>query len=421
MKKLLNNQAFLTITGADFFETIGTSLFNIILLIYAKSFVHANIMVSIVSVASVLPGILGVFTGQFADRTADKRLWLIITKFIQGALYLVLAQLITRKQVFLLMIIILINIISDILGMYSSGLRMPIIQDKVPTDVQEQAVGINSGIATLMQIVGQAIGVSFLAINHDYQMAGYLNALSFFIAGFVLLSGYRTLKLQPIKAPMRNLKKMIREIKVALEASSQIRAGKLLTSILLLNAVGASLDAIINLFLIDNGNTMPFHFGVSVLVINIVLVTGSILGSVLHTGFFQKLSFKLVMLLSVAALGLLFVNLMLWKNFWVILIMLGLSGFGMGQANPKIMASLLKVADADIVGSLSGLLDSLAVMSIPFGSIGLVLIYNLISAKAAYLVAITLLLGCVLCLILPNKKGAQPKLNSQVSLTKQTY
>lgn len=409
MKKLLNNRVFLTITGADFFETIGTSLFNIILLIYAKSFVHANIMVSIVSVASVLPGVLGMLTGQIADRTADKRLWLIITKFIQGILYLVLAQLINRKQVFLLMIIILINVSSDLLGMYSSGLRMPIIQNKVPTDVQEQAVGINSGIATLMQVVGQAIGISFLAINHDYQMAGYLNALSFFIAGFVLLSGYRTLKLQPIAAPTRDFKKMLREIRVALEASSQIKAGKLLTSILLLNAVGASLDAIINLFLIDNESAVPFHFGVSILIINIVLVTGTILGSVLHTGFFQKLSFKLVMLLSIISLGLLFADLMFWKNFWIILITLGLSGFGMGQANPKIMASLLKVADADIVGSLSGLLDSLAVMSIPIGSIGLVLIYNLINSQTAYLVAIMLLIGCAFCLLLPNKK--EPSLN----------
>lgn len=409
MKKLLNNRVFLTITGADFFETIGTSLFNIILLIYAKSFVHANIMVSIVSVASVLPGVLGMLTGQIADRTADKRLWLIITKFIQGILYLVLAQLINRKQVFLLMIIILINVSSDLLGMYSSGLRMPIIQNKVPTDVQEQAVGINSGIATLMQVVGQAIGISFLAINHDYQMAGYLNALSFFIAGFVLLSGYRTLKLQPIAAPARDFKKMLQEIRVALEASSQIKAGKLLTSILLLNAVGASLDAIINLFLIDNESAVPFHFGVSILIINIVLVTGTILGSVLHTGFFQKLSFKLVMLLSIISLGLLFADLMFWKNFWIILITLGLSGFGMGQANPKIMASLLKVADADIVGSLSGLLDSLAVMSIPIGSIGLVLIYNLINSQTAYLVAIMLLIGCAFCLLLPNKK--EPSLN----------
>ncbi|GEO79473.1 hypothetical protein FD29_GL000258 [Companilactobacillus mindensis DSM 14500] len=409
MKKLLNNRVFLTITGADFFETIGTSLFNIILLIYAKSFVHANIMVSIVSVASVLPGVLGMLTGQIADRTADKRLWLIITKFIQGILYLVLAQLINRKQVFLLMIIILINVSSDLLGMYSSGLRMPIIQNKVPTDVQEQAVGINSGIATLMQVVGQAIGISFLAINHDYQMAGYLNALSFFIAGFVLLSGYRTLKLQPIAAPTRDFKKMLREIRVALEASSQIKAGKLLTSILLLNAVGASLDAIINLFLIDDESAVPFHFGVSILIINIVLVTGTILGSVLHTGFFQKLSFKLVMLLSIISLGLLFADLMFWKNFWIILITLGLSGFGMGQANPKIMASLLKVADADIVGSLSGLLDSLAVMSIPIGSIGLVLIYNLINSQTAYLVAIMLLIGCAFCLLLPNKK--EPSLN----------
>ena len=95
MKLLLGNKAFLTLTTADFFETLGTSLFNIILLTYARSFTQASLLVSIVSVATVLPGVFGFFTGRLADRQRNKRWWLVSLKFIQAGLYLVLAQLIT--------------------------------------------------------------------------------------------------------------------------------------------------------------------------------------------------------------------------------------------------------------------------------------------------------------------------------------
>jgi MFS family permease len=73
MKNLGRNRAFVTLTVADLFETIGTSLFNIILLTYARTFAQANLMVSLVSVATVLPGIFGMLTGRLADSQTNKR------------------------------------------------------------------------------------------------------------------------------------------------------------------------------------------------------------------------------------------------------------------------------------------------------------------------------------------------------------
>ena len=93
MKNLSHNRAFVTLTVADIFETIGTSLFNIILLTYARTFAQASLMVSLVSVATVLPGVFGIITGRLADTQSNKRGWLVGLKFIQAMLYMVLAQL----------------------------------------------------------------------------------------------------------------------------------------------------------------------------------------------------------------------------------------------------------------------------------------------------------------------------------------
>ncbi|MDL2061053.1 MFS transporter [Lactiplantibacillus paraplantarum] len=401
MKNLSHNRAFVTLTVADIFETIGTSLFNIILLTYARTFAQASLMVSLVSVATVLPGVFGIITGRLADTQSNKRGWLVGLKFIQAMLYMVLAQLITSKQVGLLLIIIAINLCSDILGMMSSSLRMPLLQAKVTADLQEEALGINQGIGVLVQTLGQALGVSILAATGDYQLAGYLNAVTFLLAGVVLLCGYGALKLPSVPAattpPFRQL---LQQVRVAMEAGAHMNVLALLASVLLLNAVGASVDALLNLYLIDHGAALPLSFGSAVLVMNTAFVIGSVAGNLLHTGWFQKWSFRAVMLTTVVTFEGLFIDLLSWQNYWVVVTVMMIGGFCMGQANPKLMASLLKVADRQIVGSLSGIINSLATISIPIGSVGLVLLANVVGPQAAYLTAMGLLLACGGCLFI---------------------
>ncbi|MCW1910527.1 MFS transporter [Lactiplantibacillus paraplantarum] len=401
MKNLSHNRAFVTLTVADIFETIGTSLFNIILLTYARTFAQASLMVSLVSVATVLPGVLGIITGRLADTQSNKRGWLVGLKFIQAMLYMVLAQLITSKQVGLLLIIIAINLCSDVLGMMSSSLRMPLLQAKVTADLQEEALGINQGIGVLVQTLGQALGVSILAATGDYQLAGYLNAVTFLLAGVVLLCGYGALRLPSVPAattpPFRQL---LQQVRVAMEAGAHMNVLALLASVLLLNAVGASVDALLNLYLIDHGAALPLSFGGAALVMNTAFVIGSVAGNLLHTGWFQKWSFRAVMLTTVVTFEGLFINLLSWQNYWVVVTVMMIGGFCMGQANPKLMASLLKVADRQIVGSLSGIINSLATISIPIGSVGLVLLANVVGPQAAYLTAMGLLLACGGCLFI---------------------
>nr|WP_231103687.1 hypothetical protein [Lactiplantibacillus pentosus] len=72
----------------------------------------------------------------------------------------------------------------------------------------------------------------------------------------------------------------------------------------------------------------------------------------------------------------------------------------MGQANPKLMASLLKIADRSIVGSLSGIINSLVTISMPIGSVGLVLLDNVVSPEAAYVTGIGMLLASGGCLFI---------------------
>jgi len=394
------------LTGADVFETVGMSLFNIALLMYAKTFQQASLLVSIVSVATVLPAPLGIVTGRLADLTGHKRDWLIGTKFVQASLYLVLAQVIDQRSLVVFGIVIGINVCSDVLGLFSSSLRLPIIQAKVARDDQEQATGLNQGVAVLMETVGQALGVSLLALTHDYQLTGLVNAGTFLLAGLILVSGRRQLLVVVTPASHQSFRVLVKQVKQVLAQSAGINVVGLLLSMGFINAVGASIDAVLNLFLLQKASRLPLPFSLGVWVLNTVFVIGTIGGNLCHTGWFQRLSFRVVELMTLAVLGSIYLDLLTFQNYWVIVVGMGVAGFGMGQMNPKLYANLMKVAAADELGSINGVLNALATISIPVGSVGIVLIYNAVSPIAAYRVSLGLLVLAAVSLCLPtSQKG----------------
>ena len=72
MLTLLKNRTLQTIASANFFTTLGVSLFNIILLTYAKNFPNPHWFVAIVSVVTVVPYVFGGLTGDSLIRRAEK-------------------------------------------------------------------------------------------------------------------------------------------------------------------------------------------------------------------------------------------------------------------------------------------------------------------------------------------------------------
>ncbi|WP_125762373.1 MFS transporter [Levilactobacillus mulengensis] len=186
MRNILKNRAVLTLSTANIAETIGVSLFNIILLMYAKQMAQPTLMVSIVSISVIIPGTLGILTGRLADFSRNKARALIYAKLVQSGLYVLLGCVITRKTLWVFGVVIAVDIISHCLGQYSSSLRLPIIKEKVPKGERQQVLGLNQSIASLLQPVGQSLGITVIALSHDYAIAAFINAGTFLVAALIL-------------------------------------------------------------------------------------------------------------------------------------------------------------------------------------------------------------------------------------------
>lgn len=405
--KILKNKTASLLLVASFFETIGTSIYNIVLLTYAKTFIYPKLFVSIVSVSMVIPGVLGFIFGKLSDQTKRKSRNFTAMKFCQFLLYIFLAFIIVKKSVATFVITILINVTSDCIGQYCGSLRASIIQKRIEEEDRRATLGLSSVISSLVVPLGQSLGVIILKATGAYYLAAVANALSFLISGLITFVGQKRIYYYSktiIKKDISHSQIDLDKVKKAIYKSTDLPFASFMICLGLINAVGASIDSVISLFFISYPNATPFSFSVSLLVINTFYIIGSILGNLMNLPWLKNKSVITILIYgSILIIGI-YLNFLVFKNFWLTTLFMFMTAFIIGFLNPTVDSRLMQNTDPSIMGSMWGIIGTLATISIPVGTVGLILIYNTVSPQIMFIVAITLMLLAIILLLLNIKK-----------------
>ena len=389
MLTILKNRTLQALASANFFATLGGSLFGIILLTYAQQLPRARWFVATVSIATVLPSVMGSLTGRVADQTRHKRRWLIGIKFVQAGLFIGLAQLINRQTVGVFFVVIGINLMVSLLGNYGGNLLTIIIQNRIRPADRQQVLGLNQSVSTVMGPLGQALGVLVLARTHNYALAGYLNAASFLLsAGCLMLRRSAiqpTLTSRPQAQPFRQIWAVIQRVTMQTAGMSAVR---LLGVVMLLNVVDTSLDGVLNLYYLTLAPRLRLGYSWLVLLSNVVFVVGMVLGGVTKRTWLDRLTIQ--QLLQVCSLTLMgaFATLLWWPQLVPILLVVLLNAFCTGKLDPKVFAAMMPEIEPQLVGSVFGTISSLVTVAAPIGSVGILILYNLTGPVMAFSVAL---------------------------------
>jgi len=400
MLTTLKNHTLQTLASANCFATVGMSLFNIILLTYAKGFVQPKLFVSIVSIATVSPYALNVVMGNLADRTTAKAPWLIGSKFAQALVYFGLSLIINQQTVVTFAIVVTLNIIATLLGNYGSSLFNVIIQNRISATDRQQVFGFNQSVGTIMAPVGQSIGVFIIAATHNYALAGVINGCSFLAAAISLLIGYRTIVTIVPATTQPSLATIWQLAKGALQRATQLPATSFLGIIMLLNILAMSIDTVLNLYFITAAPKFGLHYATAILITNLIFMTGSVLGGISSHTWLDHFSFRQLTLLTTITIGAVYLVLLGLPNFLLIMLTLFGSAFCTGKLDPKMIALLTTNVAPNLTGTVLGLVSTTVTIAAPVGSIGLVLGYTLIGAQAAFIIAVCLALAISLWLCL---------------------
>ena len=84
-------------------------------------------------------------------------------------------------------VIALVKISTDLMTSYKSGLRAPILQNNLSNENLQTAFGQIQGTSSIVEIIGQPLGVTILAISHQsFEIVLFINGILYFISGLIL-------------------------------------------------------------------------------------------------------------------------------------------------------------------------------------------------------------------------------------------
>lgn len=374
MKLFLKNKVYAFLSLSRIFNTLGASIYNIVFVVFASSMPQPKFAVATANLIVLVPTFFTIFLGMRADKTVRKAAWLIRFGYLQALLFILVACLTKSSSYLAFSLVCLINILSDVISDYRSGLQMPILKKNVAEENLMEAFSFTQMIAFICSLVGQALGVWLLAAsNQNFALVALLNALAFLLSSTTLYLVRNRLTHEAVQSIQENLplKKQLVEMyqnsKIIFEQEGASSFLKLLSQVLFLNALGGSIMALYNLHLLEH--SIPgLSFSQSLLVFETIFILGIVSAGLTPNDFFSRLSINhlaLASTLSVLALGL--INLFQLPTF-LGMIAIFMMMYIAGKVNPKINSLLLSKLPSDLLAQTSSFLSLLFSFSVPIGT-----------------------------------------------------
>ncbi|RHE63922.1 transporter [Streptococcus gordonii] len=374
MKLALRNKLFSFISLSRIFNTLGASIFNIVFVVFASSMPNPKFAIAVANFIVLVPTFFTIFVGIKADKTIHKARWLIHFGYVQALLFILVAIMTRSSSYLAFSVVCFMNILSDIISDYRSGLQMPILKKNIPEQDLMEAFSFTQLISFLCSLAGQALGVWLLAISQqNFFLVALVNSLTFLLSSTTLYLVRRRLTHDPVtisenKPPLKEeLKKMYTSSKLIFEQEGSNNFLKLLAQILVINAMAGSLIALYNLYLLDNP---IFHlsFSQSLLILQTTLVLAMVIASLTPNDYFSRLSLNQLIIWAAVMMILLAIS-----NFLHLPVFVGITfgfflAYASGKINPKINTLLLSKLPSNVLAQTSSFLSLLFSFSVPLGT-----------------------------------------------------
>ncbi|HEL1125134.1 TPA: permease, partial [Streptococcus equi subsp. zooepidemicus] len=372
MNLLVNNRFFRYTSISTFLNQFGSSIYNIVFIIYVASTYHSKTLVSIANIILMIPILFQLLIGQYADRIRNRAKWLIWGGISQSILFMIIAYLTNQKSYLVFSIICLINIISDCISNLLSGISMPIFKHHIPQDELMTAYSLRNIISFICGIGGQTFGIWLLEIsNKNFGFVAIINAFSFLISSIILVSIKSLLINNKEKITRhsfsRNFLEMYDASKGIFSTKSDSQFIKLITTVIISNVLGSAIIPIFNLYFLEN-KWQNFSYGQTLLILNTTMILGNILGSLFPKDFFSRLSLKKILALELYSFALIGIFSFLKFPFIFVLFVFSFNCFLVGKFNPKFSATLMTNVPDNMLAQVSSFISFLVMISIPIGT-----------------------------------------------------
>ena len=369
MTIFFKNKEYRKFSIASILSSAGDILFYLALMTYASRLKNYSLALSLIAISESVPRLFSSVGGYLADRTHNKFQKMVWMAMIRGALYLLVGFLFSQNIAGwnLVIMVIIINFISDTAGTYSGGLTTPLIISLVKKDEIAEAEGFTSGVSQVITLISQFVG-SGLLLFMSYSALAVINGLTFVVAGLIYCNIARSKRKKGISTVTQEVDDRGFWSTLALALKQVKKASGLITTLLViavLNGVLSTIEPLISIVIAGNRQVMVIGtYSFTIALIGAMAGIGAALGSIFGTNLFKKVSLYIIIMFAYIA-GASVIIAILSKQIWFCLITYCILGFFAGTATPKLTQWMVGAVDRKILASSVGLINTILLIASP--------------------------------------------------------
>lgn len=370
MKKILSNRLYMISFVADMVSNFGDVLYYLALMNYVLDLKETSLAMALVTASESLPILGMLFMGVWADKTRNKIRAILATLGLRVSLYALLGVFMGfSPSLWVVLVAVLINLVSDLSGHYESALFIPLSLRIIPDEDRESFMAFRQGVSSFLRIIFQSSGAILIAIM-SYQQLAFFNAATFLFSLVLMLvirpSLNKLLEKNPLKIAEQaegqgfSLSSMLATLKEALDTVKTIPVLQASMIIITgLNAIFVALSPLMILSIKENPNFVIINQTTTVAASSIIFSVGMILGSMLVGYWLREVSLITLLKWSAFMPILLFLSFYLGQVYLVFGVVLMIAIL-LGLFNPKINALIMRQIPEDQLGTVGAGIDTLA-------------------------------------------------------------
>ena len=369
MTIFFKNKEYRKFSIASILSSAGDILFYLALMTYASRLKNYSLALSLIAISESVPRLFSSVGGYLADRTQNKFQKIVWMAMIRGALYLLVGFLFSQNIAGwnLVIMVIIINFISDTAGTYSGGLTTPLVISLVKKDEIAEAEGFTSGVSQVITLVSQFVG-SGLLLFMSYSALAVINGLTFIVAGLIYYNIAGSQRKKGIATVTQEVDDRGFWATLALALKQVKKASGLITTVLViavLNGVLSTIEPLISIVIAGNRQVMVIGtYSFTIALIGAMAGIGAALGSIFGTNLFKNVSLYIIIIFANIA-GASVIIAILSKQIWFCLITYCILGFFAGTATPKLTQWMVGAVDRKILASSVGLINTILLIASP--------------------------------------------------------
>lgn len=404
MKNMQSNQKLYQLFTADALSEIGDVFYYVALITYASQLANSSLAISLVTTLEFIPPVFSIIIGPLADKLRNKTKVSMSVNIIQCVLYIINGLLFFKFQKWMLFsFCLIINFISDTLGIITQEIEPIILKKLSPKISYEKKYGWLSAIAQSFSIGGKFLGGILLTLlNNHYIFMSFINAATFGCAAVALALIGNIIVQDEIHENEEDKKSGALEGAKFLKNNPKVRFIVILLSNI--NIVLAPILPIAYILLANKEIYTPVNYSMSVSLLTAIDSLASILGPTFGLRLFKgkKALINSVMVGSIFSLT--FCLSIFTRNIYILMLTLFLASFFIGATIPLLFGGVIKNVPEAKIGSVNGVIDTLLAITPPLSTFIFSSSVQYVSAFVNILI-LSIFSGLIILIIIRNKKN----------------